>query len=281
MPKPANERLYRYVKLLANKKFKSKSGVYRSSWIVREYKKRGGTYTLRKSSNSGLNRWYKEQWIDLNRPIKDTRGRIIGYHKCGRTSKNTNGTSKYPLCRPSKRVSKHTPRTVSELSKNSISKAKRLKGKLRECGNIKFGGSTLGREQYHGKKSSVMVKVPTNVKKWAMYAFKLKKLGFRGATKTGWKRARQLYSKEYIPIEDLRYMRNWFARHIVTSYPGYKKWKLANRPKDKTWHRKRAILSWITWGGTPAYKWINTQRIINKLNRHFNTDYKMLTTKVI
>jgi len=40
MVEPINKKLYNHVKKLANQKFKSKSGIYRSSWIVREYKKR-------------------------------------------------------------------------------------------------------------------------------------------------------------------------------------------------------------------------------------------------
>ena len=48
-------------------------------------------------------------------------------------------------------------------------------------------------------------------------AFEIKKAGFKGATDTGWKRAKQLSTKSEISIEDLRYMRNWYARHVVTS----------------------------------------------------------------
>ncbi len=114
MPVPKNKKLYNHVKKLANKKFKSPSGVYRSSWIVREYKKRGGKYIGRKSKNRGLQRWYREKWVDLKRPIRSKRK---GYHKCG----NVNG--KYPLCRPSKRITSKTPKTYKELSKKSIKKA--------------------------------------------------------------------------------------------------------------------------------------------------------------
>lgn len=91
-----------------------------------------------------------------------------------------------------------------------------------------------------------------------MYAFKLKKLGFVGAKETGWKRAKQLATKESIPIEDLRYMRNWFARHIITSYPGFKKWKEAGRPKDSKWHNKRAIIS---WGYVGIGRWISVGQL--------------------
>ena len=128
-------------------------------------------------------------------------------------------------------------------------------------------------EQYRGKKSEIMIKVPQAVKNAAKNAFVLKKLGFHGATSTGWKRAKQLSTKDSIPIEDLRYMRNWYARHIYTSYPGYSKWVKVHRPKDSSWFNKHAILSWLTWGGNAGFRWINSSRVINLLNKHYNKDY--------
>lgn len=692
-PKPTNKALYNYVKQLANKKFKSKSGIYRSSWIVKEYKKRGGRYSGKKNSSSGLKRWYKEKWVDLNRPIRNSKGKIIGYKSCGR--KSVKGSKdKYPLCRPSRRVNKGTPRTYKNISSKSISKAKREKSRIKHKGNIKFGGGSqvganlysdcfndcfneikemfiknvnnkiikekldkinflsseqinellfiavknankkhvntlldkingysemnfldtpsheryilddtlfyidnysileviidktgefdiknneqnyivlyllnasfstkrkiklikkilehsywnaklynkileimkrfvkhktiqssllklklsyhsifdalitilteqisnlrnknenfsslwqlredlynakeyrdififskdelnvvesyiknlktvviddgktihitdtdefdnilnkfmneinslptlkdilqqkyknklqlldsvmlitkkqkldkdfmynpqnkilatahmspspkkdlqkggyygdqklkkrlirnlllnrtcpvclkiingdmlehiaqhrlppkkrrislenyikdfkrrkegqgggsdvscemcqLGngktRSQYYGLKSKVMVKVPVNVKNVALYSFKLKKMGFGGGIETGWKRANQLAKRESIPIEDLKYMRAWFARHLYASYPSYKQWKKAGRPKDTKWHKKHGIISWLIWGGDPAFKWVNSQKNINLLNKHYNKSYKPLKLK--
>lgn len=275
---PTDSRLYKYVKRLADEKFESKTGVYKSSWIVREYKKRGGKYkTQGKSrSSSGLKRWYREEWVDLNRPIRNSNGKIIGYKPCGRSSARTK--EKYPLCRPSKRVSKSTPRTYREIGKRSLTRAKRDKAKVTSHKNIKFGAGNV-RSQFYGKRSSVMVPVPENVKKMALYAFKLKKLGFQGATTTGWRRAKQLATKDSIPIEDLRYMRAWYARHVYTSYPGYRSWIKSGRPKTEEWHKKHAIISWLTWSGDAGFKWINSKRVINILNKHFNKDYKEIKRK--
>jgi hypothetical protein len=118
MPEPKDLKLYKKVKKLADKKFKSPTGVYKSSWIVREYKKLGGEYKGEKSKSSGLKRWYKERWVDLNRPI-DKNGK---YYPCGR--KSIKKGDKYPLCRPMVRVTKETPKTYKEISKKSIRKAK-------------------------------------------------------------------------------------------------------------------------------------------------------------
>lgn len=389
---PLNKSLYKYVKRLADKKFLSKTGVYKSSWIVREYKKRGGKYSGKKPSykSPGLKRWYKEKWVDLNRPIRNSKGKIIGYKSCGRKSAKIRSKESYPLCRPLKRVTSKTPKIVTSISKRSILKAKKQKSKLKHRGNIQFGsgiqkrdfkcttcnyksktrtglkkhikkyhendflslmldsnlefpefdipidqiGGNIhenmfemiqkhvksckdskckilddiqcelckdnkcqtsrdlleckmldeqhqygGKAQYYGKRSSIMVKVPDAVKRTALYAFKLKKLGFKGGKETGWKRAKQLATKDEIPIEDVKYMRAWFARHIYTSYPTYKKWIKAGRPKDSSWHNKNGIISWLIWSGDSAFKWVNSKKIINLLNKHYNKGYKSMILK--
>lgn len=43
-PKPKNPKLYARVKAEAKKKFKVYPSAYANGWLVREYKKRGGTY---------------------------------------------------------------------------------------------------------------------------------------------------------------------------------------------------------------------------------------------
>jgi len=55
-----------------------------------------------------LRRWFKEKWVDVSRKVK-------GKHPpCGR--KDADGKA-YPKCRPSKKVSKETPKTASSYSK--------------------------------------------------------------------------------------------------------------------------------------------------------------------
>jgi hypothetical protein len=173
----------------------------------------------------------------------------------------------YGIRLPSKIIKKKS----KNKSKNKRNKRSPLKYE------IKVGGGEK-RSQYYGKRSKVMVKVPENVKNTALYAFKLKKLGFRGGLETGWKRAKQLATKESIPIQDLKYMRAWFARHLYTSYPTYKKWKAAGRPKTKEWHKKNGIISWLIWSGSPALNWVNSK--VGLLNKHYpNKNYKKITVK--
>lgn len=55
-----------------------------------------------------LNRWFKEKWVDVSKKVN-------GKHPpCGR-KKAEDGS--YPKCRPSKKVSKETPKTVNSYTK--------------------------------------------------------------------------------------------------------------------------------------------------------------------
>lgn len=131
-PEPLDPVLYAQVRKEADKHYKV-SSAYKSGWIVKTYKDRGGAYDDKKKTNiSGLTRWFKEKWVDLNRPIKNGT-----FRPCGRTHGNVAG--KYPLCRPSIKVNQHTPRTVGSISSASIAKAKKDKEKLQGIGHVKFG----------------------------------------------------------------------------------------------------------------------------------------------
>ncbi len=121
MPEPIDKKLYNKVKKLADKKFESPTSVYKSSWIVKEYKKLGGQYEGEKTPNKGLTRWYKEEWVDLKKPL----GSNLGYEKCGRNKPKKD--DEYPLCRPSKRITKETPKTYKEINPFTIEKAKKEK----------------------------------------------------------------------------------------------------------------------------------------------------------
>jgi hypothetical protein len=136
-PTPIDSKLYDQVVAQATLIFKSTRGIYRSAWIVKEYKRLGGTYTGKQPSTKdpGLRRWFKEKWIDLNRPIYGKSNQIIGYEPCGRADAES---GKYPLCRPLHRVTADTPKTVNELSAASIKQAKADKKKIESKGNIRF-----------------------------------------------------------------------------------------------------------------------------------------------
>jgi hypothetical protein len=183
-------------------------------------------------------------------------------HKYKFLDRMQNHMRKYHIIAPNNTPVKELPDDVT-LMENTVRLSQQGSGKIRS--------------QFYGKKSSVMVKVPENVKKTAQYSLKLHKLGFKGGLETGFKRAKQLATKESIPIEDLRYMRAWFSRHIYASYPSYRSWIKDGRPKnEKKWFNKHGILSWLIWGGTEAFNWVNTMKNIKLLNVHFNKNYTKL-----
>lgn len=132
---PKNKKLYEQVKKLADDKFLAKTSIYKSSWIVREYKKRGGTYIGNKKKIIGLKRWYLEKWVDLTRPLKNGKG----FKQCGRTKATVEGT--YPFCRPTVRINKKTPRTWKEMSDKSITKLVKQKQEIKNTGMVSTRGN--------------------------------------------------------------------------------------------------------------------------------------------
>lgn len=97
MPIPADSHLYQQVKKEADKIY-DRPSAYKSGWIVKTYKSRGGEY-LDDRKPRNLKRWFREEWTDIN-PYKSDRT--------------------YPVYRPTKRISKATPLTVSEIAPENI-----------------------------------------------------------------------------------------------------------------------------------------------------------------
>lgn len=88
MPIIEDQVLYNKVKDEADRIYK-KSSAYKSGWIVKTYKQRGGKY-INDDKPKNLQRWFLEDWGDI-------------------------GGQEYPVYRPFKRVSKLTPLTASEI----------------------------------------------------------------------------------------------------------------------------------------------------------------------
>lgn len=115
---PADPKLYAAVKKEVYAKY-PKHSAYRSGHLVRTYKERfaskhgSGTKAYRgkkpSKKDGGLQRWFAEEWVNES-------GKV-GYDR-----KNT-------LYRPSKRVTKDTPKTWGELSTDEVRKAKKEKKK--------------------------------------------------------------------------------------------------------------------------------------------------------
>lgn len=115
MATPKDPVLYESVKKKVYVKI-PKHSAYRSGILVKTYKeeyekkhKSKDAYTGTKNKNQGLMRWFDEKWLNQ-------RGEV-GYQKNG------------DIYRPTKKVSKDTPKTYKELSKTDIANAMREKKK--------------------------------------------------------------------------------------------------------------------------------------------------------
>jgi len=64
MPIVEDQQLYKSVKREADKIY-GKPSAYKSGWIVKTYKQRGGTYIGDKPTDRGLHRWFQEDWGDI------------------------------------------------------------------------------------------------------------------------------------------------------------------------------------------------------------------------
>jgi hypothetical protein len=109
MPTIDNPDLYETAKKIADKTY-SKPSAYKSGFIIKKYKELGGTYSGKKE-NKGIRRWIKEDWRDV-------------------------GGEDYPVYRPTKRVSKDTPLTASEIDPANLKKQIKLKQELRGDYNL-------------------------------------------------------------------------------------------------------------------------------------------------
>jgi hypothetical protein len=113
MPIVNDKNLYAKVKKMADEIYK-KPSAYKSGYIVKKYKELGGTY---KDDNEPkeLKRWFEENWKNID--------------------PNKTKTS-YPVFRPTVRVNKKTPLTVSEIDKKQLKEQIKLKQKIKGEKNL-------------------------------------------------------------------------------------------------------------------------------------------------
>ena len=114
---PADQHLWDFVLQEAKKRYKSWPSAYGSSWLTKEYKKRGGTFLGPLRPESGLKRWHKEKWQQADGT------------SCGRRSAKNKAKEDLPVCRPSIRITAETPKTWGEMTKSE--KKRWTQGKMR------------------------------------------------------------------------------------------------------------------------------------------------------
>lgn len=109
MPIINNPKLYKIAKRIADKTYK-KPSAYKSGFIVKKYKELGGTYRNDRKTKK-LKRWFAEEWKDI-------------------------GNKNYPVYRPTKKISKHTPLTPNEIKSSNLAQQIRLKQKYKGSHNL-------------------------------------------------------------------------------------------------------------------------------------------------
>ena len=120
MPTPKDKELYELAKEIVYPQY-IKPSAYRSGALVKKYKqlyreKYGNDNSyLGKKELTGLTRWYKEDWQDIN-PYRTM--------------------SSYPVFRPTKRITADTPITASELTQNRINQQSILKQMIKGMKNL-------------------------------------------------------------------------------------------------------------------------------------------------
>lgn len=232
-----NQKLYNKIKSEAKKKFIKYPSIYANAWVVKEYKKRGGKFKGSKpSSNTGLKRWFKEEWVDLTRKKKSGKG----YESCGRKSASTRG--KYPVCRPKYIVSsKKTPRTYSELTISQIKKAKLQKQKVKHHKNIQFGGDR--NEDY--------ITITPKMKRWASVAEKLKNGNYpNNESNFDWKLNEKIIKSDTLKKSEMDYIRKKGSLNYKLSKQTFDNWELAKQPKSKSYF----IIRFCILGGPSSLK---------------------------
>lgn len=109
MPIPLDKKLYEKVKREADKVY-DRPSAYKSGWIVKKYKELGGKY-VDDGKPKNLERWFQETWGDI-------------------------GGQDYPVYRPTKRISKDTPLTVSEIDPKQAIEQIELKQIIKSDANL-------------------------------------------------------------------------------------------------------------------------------------------------
>jgi hypothetical protein len=87
-----------------------------------------------------LKRWFKEKWVDISR--KDKSGK---HPECGRDDADKGA---YPKCRPSKKVTKETPKTSKSLSKRDKEKAVGIKRRVEKSAPSESAGGGARKPKY-------------------------------------------------------------------------------------------------------------------------------------
>lgn len=217
------------------------------------------------ASDNDLHRWFREKWVNVCKLDDSGPG---GYADCG-TGKGAQHMDQYPYCRPLHKLKHTTVKTVGELSeaeRQVMCDMKRSRG-----------GPTRTPARVYVTDLDKYVKVPLDVKRSAQEALRMRELSKAGGTPTGWERAEQLATQRYVDAKTLRDMRVWFSRHGGDARNGgssYGRPVRGKLPRGYCNYLKTGVfnpgaLSWLLWGGSPAYRWLKSDEVMMAIQREY------------
>jgi hypothetical protein len=142
---PTNKNLWSQCIAEAKRKYDVFPSAYSSGYAAKIYKQKGGKWKVASEENSivkvsDLRRWFKEKWVDISR--KDKSGK---HPECGREDADSGA---YPKCRPSKKVTKETPKISKSLSKKEKEKATRIKRRKETSSSSTSAGGKARKPNY-------------------------------------------------------------------------------------------------------------------------------------
>lgn len=157
-PNVIDKKLWVKIREEAKKKFLVYPSAYTGFWISNQYVKRGGKYKPKSSGKTSLlKRWKDELWVNIcnkKKPkikVKDKNSLVSKsqtFKVCGRSKNVSLDKKTYPLCRPSVRINKKSPKTIYEITEKERVKMCRKKR------NMEQGVDKKPTKVYFSKKSS-------------------------------------------------------------------------------------------------------------------------------
>jgi len=226
---------------------------------------------------NGLQRWFQEEWVN----VCESGDGPGGYARCG-SGNGVDDPENYPYCRPYYKQAGTTIVTAPELSEEELAMMCTVKRSLPQGVDGRptrvFLADNVAPAQAPAQAQVAGdLEIPNEVREAAQLGLDLREKGYAGGTQTGWDRGAQLAEDADIDALSLADMRTWFARHGPdassggTSYPGYCNWLSDGSPMSGGFKNYKGAVSWLLWGGNPAYLWLKSSAVRDLLDREFPT----------
>lgn len=260
-PVPIDKALYAKVKREAKKKFDVWPSIYASSWVVQEYKRRGGRYR-EENPLEGLDKWYAEKWVDLGRSI-DSKGRVKKWVECGR---HDAAEGKYPKCVPLAKAKKMTPKQrLSAVRRKRTMEKTSPKGKGHAPTMVKTFADNPKRKELYIKPNKAAVRDAKKGLEARKKAPKSKKGGLSAI-----QAAQEGIGSGVLRARDIVAGKKVNAYQVKAFFDRHRHNYINAKAKGLKPEESRAIQAWLLWGGEPLRKQVEKAVTTDKRKRAKN-----------